>query len=318
MPGTSIWTLEEAKSLFSLAFMDLLHKAQTVHRENFNPNQMQLSTLLNIKTGGCPENCAYCPQSAHHEIKLKKEPLMTLEEVLDAAKEAKKSGSTRFCMGAAWRKPLDKDLDKVCEMITAIKELGLETCVTLGMLQPHQAEKLKEAGLDFYNHNIDTSKAYYSNIITTRTFEDRIETLKHVQEADIKVCCGGILGMGESDDDRLSMLVTLANLRPHIESVPINKLIAVPGTPLAHQEGLEPFSFIRIIAVARIMMPKSYIRLSAGRDSMSEEMQAWCFFAGVNSVFYGDKLLIEQNNSPSRDDNLFQKLGTVFESIQTT
>lgn len=314
MLESSVWTLSEAKEIFSLPFMDLLHKAHTIHRENFDPNQIQLSTLLSIKTGGCPENCAYCPQSAHHAIKLKKEPLMALEDVLEAALAAKKKGATRFCMGGAWRSPLDKDLDKVCDMVTAVKDLGMETCVTLGMLKPYQAEKLKEAGLDFYNHNIDTSKEYYSNIITTRVFEDRLETLKHVQDADIKVCCGGILGMGESDDDRLSMLVTLASFRPHIESVTINKLIAVPGTPLANQTGLDSLTFIRTIAVARIMMPQSYIRLSAGRDSMTEEMQAWCFFAGANSAFYGDTLLTEDNNAPSRDDHLFQKLGTVFES----
>lgn len=286
-----------------------MYTAQTVHREHFNPQTIQISTLLNIKTGSCPENCSYCPQSAHYKTGLEKAPLMTVDEVVNAAKRAKAAGSTRFCMGAAWRGPKDQDLEVVCAMVKEIKALGLETCVTLGLLKDHQAIKLKEAGLDFYNHNIDTSEEFYNKIITTRTFQDRIETLNRVRAADIKVCCGGILGMGESNADRISMLVTLANLDKPIESVPINKLIRIPGTPLEDQDDIDPFEFVRTIALARILMPKAYIRLSAGREEMSDELQSLCFLAGVNSIFYGEKLLTAQNPEPKRDNELFYKLG---------
>lgn len=270
---------------------------------------MQISTLLSIKTGGCPENCSYCPQSAHYPTGLKKEPLMTLEEVVQAAIRAKRSGATRFCMGAAWRGPRDKDLALVCKMIDEVKKLGLESCVTLGLLNDSQAEKLKQAGLDFYNHNIDTAPEFYNKIITTRTFEDRVNTLKSVRKSGIKVCCGGIIGLGETNDDRINMLVFLANLEEPPESVPINRLIKIPGTPLENQDPIDPFDFVRTIALARIMMPKSYVRLSAGRESMSDELQALCFMAGANSIFYGEKLLTTDNPIPEKDHRLFKRLG---------
>jgi biotin synthase len=303
------WSFEEAENIFSLPFNDLLFKAQTIHRENFSPNQIQISTLLNIKTGGCPENCSYCPQSAHYDTGLQKDPLMEKETVLKAAKAAKEAGASRFCMGAAWRGPRDSDLDKVCEMVSEIKSLGLETCVTLGLLKEHQAAKLKQAGLDYYNHNVDTSPDYYSQIITTRTFEDRLETIDHVREAGIKVCCGGIVGMGETNKDRIMMLVTLANMCTPPESVPINQLIPIPGTPLAHQTKVDPFDFVRTIALARILMPTTYVRLSAGREEMSDEMQALCYFAGANSIFFGEKLLTAANPLPEKDINLMNRLG---------
>lgn len=304
-----IWDYKNAKVTFDLPFSDLVNKAHQVHRKNFNPNQIQTSTLLSIKTGGCPENCSYCPQSAHYKTDLKKEPLMELEEVIDAAKLAKSAGSSRFCMGAAWRGPRDADIEKVCEMVKEVKKLGLETCVTLGLLKDEQAIKLKEAGLDFYNHNIDSSEEFYSQVITTRTFQDRLDTLEKVRKADIKVCCGGILGMGENNEDRIKMLVTLANLDEQPESVPINKLIKIAGTPLSDNKDFDPFDFIRIIALARIMMPKSYVRLSAGRESMSDEMQFLCFFSGANSIFYGEKLLTTENPVPEKDNLLFNRLG---------
>jgi biotin synthase len=304
-----IKTFDEAYALFTLPFSELLYQAQTVHRTHFNPNAVQISTLLNIKTGSCPENCSYCPQSAHYNTGLKKEPLMDIEKVLIAAKRAKAAGSTRFCMGAAWRGPKDSDLHSVCEMIKEIKKLGLETCVTLGLLKDSQAALLKESGLDFYNHNIDTSEAFYDKIITTRTFKDRINTLEHVRQAGIKVCCGGIIGMGETNEDRIHMLLTLANLEEPPESVPINKLIAVPGTPLENQTPVDPFDFVRTIALARILMPKSYVRLSAGRVDMSDELQSLCFLAGVNSIFYGERLLVTDNPVPERDEQLFSRLG---------
>ncbi len=303
------WSFKVALHTFNLPFPDLLYKAQTTHREHFDATAIQISTLLNIKTGSCPENCSYCPQSAHYNTGLKKEPLMGIEEVKEAAKRAKEAGSTRFCMGAAWRGPRDADLDRVCEMVKEVKELGLETCVTLGLLKAHQAEDLKEAGLDFYNHNIDTSPEYYSQVITTRTFEDRLETLENVRAAGIKVCCGGIIGMGETNEDRIKMLVTLANFSAPPESVPINQLIRIPGTPLEDAEEVDPFDFVRTIALARIMLPKSYIRLAAGREQISEELQALCFLAGVNSIFYGEKLLTASNPVPQKDNHFFARLG---------
>jgi biotin synthase len=303
------WDLEQAREVFHLPLNQLLYEAQTVHKEHFNPNTIQISALLSIKTGGCPENCSYCPQSAHYKTELKKEPLMDLEDVVKAAKKAKESGVSRFCMGAAWRGPRDEDLSSVCTMISEVKKLGLETCVTLGLLKNGQAERLTAAGLDFYNHNIDTSEEFYDKIITTRAFEDRLATLEQVRKAGIKVCCGGIIGMGETNDDRMRMLVILANMETPPESVPINKLIRIPGTPLADQEEVDPFDFIRIIALSRIMMPKSYVRLSAGREQMSDEMQALCFMAGANSIFYGETLLTADNPIPEQDELLFKRLG---------
>lgn len=302
-------TFEQAKEIFNRPLNDIMFEAQTIHRKNFAPNKIQISTLLSIKTGGCPENCSYCPQSAHYNTGLKKEPLMPLEQVIEAAKQAKQAGATRFCMGAAWREPKDKDLDIVCEMVKEVKNLGLETCVTLGQLKQRQAERLKDVGLDYYNHNIDTSENYYKKIISTRTFQDRINTLENVREVGIKICCGGIIGMGEDNDDRIEMLVTLANMETPPESVPINKLIRVPGTPLEGETEVDPFDFVKTIALARILMPSSYIRLSAGREQMSDEMQAFCFLAGANSIFYGEKLLTASNFLPNNDNKLFQRLG---------
>lgn len=303
------WNFKEAKEIFSLPFMELIYQAQTVHRTHFDPNKVQISSLLSIKTGSCPENCKFCPQSAHYRTGVTKSPLMKTEEVIAAAKNAKEAGGTRFCMGAAWRSPRDEDLKLVCEMIKEVKKLGLETCVTLGMLKEHQATMLKEAGLDFYNHNIDTSKEYYDKIITTRTFQDRLDTLQFVRSSGIKVCCGGIIGMGETNDDRISMLVTLTELEEPPESVTINRLIKTPGTPLENVQNVDPIDFVRVIALARIMIPKSYIRLSAGREQMSDELQTLCIMSGVNSIFYGEKLLTSANPVPERDNNLFQKLG---------
>ena len=303
------WTLERAKLIFNLPFNEIIYEAQTIHRKHFTPNEVQISTLLSIKTGSCPENCSYCPQSAHYQTGLKKEPLMALDDVLMAAKKAKEAGASRFCMGAAWRGPRDEDLDQVCSMVSEVKKLGLETCVTLGLLKDDQALRLKEAGLDFYNHNIDTSEEFYNKIITTRTFQDRIDTLDQVRKAGLKVCCGGIIGMGEDNDDRIKMLVTLANLDEPPESVPINKLIRIPGTPLEGEEDVDPFDFVKTIALARILMPQSYIRLSAGREQMSDEMQALCFLAGANSIFYGEKLLTADNPIPENDQFLFERLG---------
>ncbi len=303
------WTFLEVEKIFALPFSELVYTAQMVHRKHFNPMEIQISTLLSIKTGSCPENCSYCPQSAHYDTGLKKESLSEITEVIEAAKRAKEAGSTRFCMGAAWRGPLDQDLKVVCEMVKEVKKLGLETCVTLGLLKKHQANMLKEAGLDFYNHNIDTSKEYYDKIITTRTFQDRLNTLEHVRASGIKVCCGGILGMGETNEDRIKMLVLLANLNEPPESVPINMLMKIPGTPLEDVPDVDPFDFVRTIAIARIIMPSSYIRLSAGREKMSDELQALCFLAGVNSIFYGERLLTAQNPVPEADNYLFQRLG---------
>ena len=303
------WTVEEVASLLNMPFNDLLFRAQTVHRENFDPNAVQVSTLLSIKTGACPEDCAYCPQSARYDTKLEKEKLMEVEAVIEKAKAAKAAGSDRFCMGAAWRSPRAKDMPYVLAMVKGVKEIGLETCMTLGMLDDEKADALAEAGLDYYNHNLDTSPEYYGDIITTRTYSDRLNTLANVRNAGMKVCSGGILGMGESQKDRAGLLVQLANLPSHPDSVPINQLVKVEGTPLESEGDLDPLDFIRTIAVARIMMPKSHVRLSAGREEMSEEMQAMCFFAGANSIFYGECLLTTPNPAANKDQDLFRKLG---------
>ena len=302
------WTTAEIAALLALPFNDLLFQAQTVHRRNFDPNRVQISRLLSIKTGKCPEDCQYCPQSAHYDTGLEKEDLVALEEVLEAARAAKDSGASRFCMGAAWRGP-GKDFDQVLRMVEGVKALGLETCASLGLLNAEQAHQLKDAGLDYYNHNIDTSPDHYSNIVSTRSFDDRLDTLDHVREAGMKVCCGGIVGMGEKQDDRAEMLRTLANMAVHPESVPINLLIKIPGTPLDGVPDTDPFDFVRTIAVARIVMPGSHVRLSAGRQSMSDEMQALCFFAGANSMFCGERLLTAGNPSPETDRSLFGRLG---------
>ena len=303
------WTRAEALALFELPFMDLVHRAQTVHREHQPANAVQVSTLLSIKTGACPEDCAYCPQSARYDTGLKAERLMPVDAVLDAARQAKAAGATRFCMGAAWRNPKDRDLAQVEAMVRGVRELGLETCATLGMLTPPQAQRLAEAGLDYYNHNLDTSPEHYGEIITTRCYQDRLDTLAAVRAAGMKTCCGGIVGMGESREDRAGLLVALATQPAHPDSVPINLLVKVPGTPLADVPALPPFEFVRTLAVARIMMPKSMVRLSAGREGMSEELQALCFLAGANSIFYGEKLLTTGNPDTERDLALFAELG---------
>lgn len=303
------WSRQEATEIYRLPFNDLLFRAHQIHRARFNPNEIQVSTLLSIKTGACPEDCAYCPQSAHYPPGREVERLLPLEDVLDAAREASRQGATRFCMGAAWRSPKQRDLQEVVKMIEGVKALGLETCVTLGMLNADQARHLKEAGLDYYNHNLDTSAEYYGQIISTRSYQERLDTLGHVREAGINVCCGGILGMGEDVDDRVGLLVELATLPSHPESVPINLLVQVEGTPLAGTEALDPLEFVRTVALARILMPASYVRLSAGREEMSDEMQALCFFAGANSIFYGEKLLTTNNPTRTRDRNLLHRLG---------
>src|SRR5579871_3198516 len=299
------WTREEIADLFALPFADLIFRAQSVHRQNFAAREVQVSTLLSIKTGGCPEDCGYCSQSTFHETGLKASKLMDVAAVLADAKTAKAGGATRFCMGAAWRSPKDKDLDAVCEMVEGVKALGMETCVTLGMLTRPQAARLKSAGLDYYNHNIDTSPEYYKEIITTRTFEDRLDTLEHVRDAGIKVCCGGIVGMGEEDSDRVGMIHALATLPQHPQSVPINALMKIKGTRLGDNEPLDPIEFVRTIAVARITMPKSVVRLAAGRSNMSDETQALCFLAGANSIFVGTRLLTTPNPEESHDHRLF-------------
>jgi len=303
------WTLAEIKALFVKPFNDLLFQAQTTHRQYFDPNAVQISSLLSIKTGACPEDCSYCPQSAKYDTDLERERLLPIEEVKAAAMNAKLNGAGRFCMGAAWRNPTDKNLDKVIEMISVVKDLGLETCVTLGMLTQPQTKKLKAAGLDYYNHNLDTSPEYYREIITTRTYQDRLDTLENVRAENINVCCGGIVGMGESDLDRAALLQQLANLPQHPQSVPINLLVQVENTPLYGTDALDPIEFVRTIAVARVIMPKSTVRLSAGRNDMSEEMQALCFLAGANSIFYGDKLLTTPNPDENKDMELFDRLG---------
>jgi biotin synthase len=303
------WTHDEVRALFDMPLSELIFRAQTVHRAFFDPSAVQMSTLLSIKTGGCPEDCAYCPQSAHYDTGLDAEKLMPLEAVLAEARAARDAGASRFCMGAAWRSPKDRDLDRVCAMIEGVKALGLETCATLGMLTAPQAQKLKGAGLDYYNHNLDTSPDFYGKIISTRTYEDRLQTLAHVRAAGIHVCCGGIVGMGETRADRVGMIQTLANLPVHPESVPINMLVRVAGTPLADAAPLDTIEFVRTIAVARITMPRSMVRLSAGRETMSEEAQALCFLAGANSIFCGPKLLTTPNPERDRDRNLMDRLG---------
>ena len=303
------WQLAEVESLFAMPFNDLLFKAQSVHRVYFDPNEIQVSSLLSIKTGSCSEDCGYCPQSARYDSDLNPEALMPVESVLKAAQQAKEQGASRFCMGAAWRSPKDRDIERVVVMVKGVKSLGMETCVTLGMLTDKQTEALKEGGLDYYNHNLDTSEDYYSEIITTRTYQDRLDTLERVRDAGINVCCGGIVGMGEAEIDRAKLLLQLANLPKHPESVPINMLVQVEGTPLYGSEKLDPLQFVRTVAVARIMMPKSRVRLSAGRKDMSDEMQALCFLAGANSIFYGDKLLTTDNPMTNHDKQLFDRLG---------
>ncbi|MGY6294962.1 biotin synthase BioB [Vibrio parahaemolyticus] len=303
------WTHAEVRDLMEKPFMDLLFEAQLVHRQYQQTNHVQVSTLLSIKTGACPEDCKYCPQSARYTTDIEKERLMEVERVLDAAQKAKNAGSTRFCMGAAWKNPKERDIPHLTDMIKGVKDMGLETCMTLGMLTPEQAKQLANAGLDYYNHNLDTSPEFYGNIITTRTYQDRLDTLSHVRDAGMKICSGGIIGMGESANDRAGLLVELANLPTHPESVPINMLVKVKGTPLETVDDVEPFDFIRLIAIARIMMPQSAVRLSAGRENMNEQMQALCFMAGANSVFYGCKLLTTPNPSEDKDMMLFKKLG---------
>ena len=303
------WTRAEIGALFDLPFPELIFRAQSIHRQYFDPTEVQISTLLSIKTGGCPEDCAYCPQSARYDTGIHAEKLMALDAVLAEARAAKSAGASRFCMGAAWRSPKDRDLEQVCAMVEAVKGVGLETCATLGMLSAAKARELKRSGLDYYNHNLDTSPEFYGEIITTRIYQDRLETLEHVRDAGIHVCCGGIVGMGETRADRIGMVAALASLPVHPESVPINMLVRVAGTPLADQPPLDPFEFVRTIAVARITMPRSVVRLSAGREDMSEETQALCFLAGANSIFYGPKLLTTANPERDRDRVLMDKLG---------
>lgn len=311
------WQQAEVQALFDLPFNDLLFRAQQVHRTHFDPNQVQVSTLLSIKTGSCPEDCKYCPQSGHYNTELDKEKLLELDKVVAAASAAKERGATRFCMGAAWRAPSDKDLCFVLEMVNKVKALGMETCMTLGMLTTEQAEQLAVAGLDYYNHNLDTSPEFYGEIISTRTYQDRLDTLANVRDAGMKICSGGIVGMGEAEHDRIGLLLQLANINPQPESVPINLLVKVKGIPLENVEELEPFDFVRTVAVARIMMPKSHVRLSAGRENMNKQLQALCFFAGANSIFYGEKLLTTPNPSENSDKALFDKLGIVPEPLKS-
>ncbi|MEM5438119.1 biotin synthase BioB [Paraburkholderia diazotrophica] len=310
------WRVADVVALYELPFNDLLFRAQQVHREHFDANTVQLSTLLSIKTGGCEEDCAYCPQSVHHDTGLQAEKLMDVEDVLAAARVAKENGATRFCMGAAWRNPKDRHLEPIKDMIRGVKSMGLETCVTLGMLETHQAQSLREAGLDYYNHNLDTSPEFYGQIISTRTYQDRLETLERVRDAGINVCCGGIVGMGESRRERAGLIAQLANMEPYPESVPINNLVQVEGTPLTGTEALDPFEFVRTIAIARITMPRAMVRLSAGREQMDEALQAMCFLAGANSIFYGDQLLTTSNPQAEADRKLLERLGIRAEAAQ--
>ena len=311
-----VWNHAEVEALFDLPLADLIFQAQTVHRRHFDANTVQLSTLLSIKTGGCSEDCGYCSQSARHDTGLERERLLPLAEVTEAARAAKAAGATRFCMGAAWRGPKDQDLETVAEMVREVKAIGLETCVTLGMLKPGQADRLKAAGLDFYNHNLDTASEFYGEVVTSHTHQDRLDTLAQVRDAGIHVCCGGIIGLGESRRVRAGLIMELANLDPQPESVPINMLVKIPGTPLAAEEDLDPMEFVRTIAVARITLPASHVRLSAGRQALGEMGQALCFLAGANSIFYGDKLLTTGNPEASADEALFAKLGLKSESVQ--
>lgn len=307
--AAAAWRVEQIEALFALPFNDLMYRAQSVHRASFDPNVVQLSTLLSIKTGGCPEDCGYCPQSARHHAGVENEGMLQLAEVIEAAAAAKQTGATRFCMGAAWRSPKDRELEPVFEMVKAVKALGLETCLTAGMLRDGQAQKLRDAGLDYYNHNLDTAPEFYGRVITTREYQDRLDTLERVRNAGLRVCCGGIVGMGESRAQRAGLIAQLANLDPQPESVPINMLVQVEGTPLYGTEALDPLEFVRTIAVARITLPKSFVRLSAGRQQMGEAIQAMCFLAGANSIFYGDKLLTTGNPEATRDIALLEKLG---------
>jgi biotin synthase len=309
LPSGRDWSVAKVDVLFALPFADLISRAQQVHRENFDSNVLQLSTLLSIKTGGCPEDCGYCPQAARFHTGVENQPLMPVDEVIAAAREAKQKGATRFCMGAAWRGPKQRDLDRVAEMVRAVKALGMETCATLGMLKDGQAQQLREAGLDYYNHNLDTSPDYYGEIVSTRTQDDRMDTLEKVRSAGISVCCGGIVGMGESRAARVALITALANLDPYPESVPINNLVQVEGTPLFGTAPIDPLEFVRTVAAARITMPKAMVRLSAGREAMSDEMQALCFIAGANSIFYGERLLTTGNPQAERDRKLFERLG---------
>ena len=303
------WTRPEIAALFALPFTELLHRAAGVHRQHFNADEVQVSTLLSVKTGGCPEDCGYCPQAQRYHTGVDATKLMACDDVLAKARAAKAAGASRFCMGAAWRSPKDRDIPKIAEMIAGVKAMGLETCATLGMLSDTQAQALKDAGLDYYNHNLDTAPDFYGDVITTREYQDRLDTLSHVRDAGLKTCCGGIVGMGESRDQRAGLLHTLATLPAHPDSVPINRLVRVAGTPLAEEKELDPFEFVRTIAVARIVMPKSMVRLSAGRETMSDELQALCFLAGANSIFHGEKLLTTGNPDTAKDDALFARLG---------
>jgi len=308
-PAGGAWSVTGVQALLDLPFMELVHRAQLVHREHFPAGDIELATLLSVKTGGCPENCGYCPQAAEYDTGVEAGKLMSVDEVVRAAQAAKDAGATRFCMGAAWRAPKDRDVEKVAELVGAVKGLGLQTCATLGMLEPHHATQLKAAGLDYYNHNLDTAPEYYNDVVSTRTYQDRLDTLHSVREAGISVCCGGIVGMGEAPVHRAGLIAQLANLSPYPESVPINSLVRVPGTPLADSEPVDPFDFVRMIAVARITMPTARVRLSAGRQEMGEAVQALCFMAGANSIFYGDKLLVTGNPDVEADTRLLKKLG---------
>lgn len=305
----SPWTIQAIQALLDKPLLELVHEAQSVHRQHWPEGDIELATLLSVKTGGCPENCGYCPQSAEFETGVKAQKLMTVDEVTAAAQAAKDAGATRFCMGAAWRAPKDRDIEKVSELITAVKDLGMQTCATLGMLEPHQAQALRGAGLDYYNHNLDTAPEYYTDVVSTRQYQDRLDTLHAVRAAGISVCCGGIVGMGEAPVHRAGLIAQLANLQPYPESVPINSLVRVPGTPLADSEPIDPFDFVRVIAVARITMPKARVRLSAGRQQLGDAVQALCFMAGANSIFYGDKLLVTGNPDVAADVQLMAKLG---------
>ena len=309
VPEQQAWPVEAVQQLLDMPFMDLLHRAQTVHREHWPAGEIELATLLSVKTGGCPENCGYCPQSAEFDTGVKAEKLMSVDEVTRAAQAAKDAGATRFCMGAAWRAPKDRDIEKMNELIGAVKGLGMQTCATLGMLQPHQAASLREAGLDYYNHNLDTAPEYYKDVVSTRQYQDRLDTLQAVRGAGISVCCGGIIGMGETEVHRAGLIAQLANMQPYPESVPINSLVPVPGTPLADSDPVDPLDFVRVIAVARITMPKARVRLSAGRQQLGEAVQTLCFMAGANSIFYGDKLLVTGNPDVEADTQLMRKLG---------
>jgi len=315
-PGAARWRVADVVALYELPFNDLMFRAQQVHREHFDANTVQLSTLLSIKTGGCEEDCAYCPQSVHHDTGLQADKLMPVDDVLAAARVAKENGATRFCMGAAWRNPKDRHLEPIKDMIRGVKAMGLETCVTLGMLETHQAQGLREAGLDYYNHNLDTSPEFYGQIISTRTYQDRLDTLERVRDAGINVCCGGIVGLGESRRERAGLIAQLANMDPYPESVPINNLVQVEGTPLTGTEALDPFEFVRTIAIARITMPRAMVRLSAGREQMNEALQAMCFLAGANSIFYGDQLLTTSNPQAEADRKLLGRLGIRAEAAQ--